>query len=75
MTRIPPRENLDYKVASPPANCACPQCGVIHQRLIELAHSDNPYAWRRGGYLVILCVDCRDANKARREIYKGDDIE
>jgi len=59
MTKIPPRENLDYRIASPPANCVCPQCGIIHRRLIELAYTDSPYVWYRNGKLVILCKDCK----------------
>jgi len=38
--------------------CVCPDCGVIYSRFVPLAHYDNPFAWHRAGYLVILCKDC-----------------
>ena len=39
--------------------CVCPQCGVIYTRQVESAHANSPFAWRRAGYLVIFCKDCR----------------
>lgn len=66
MKRVPPRENLNYRIASPPAECICPMCNIIHTRRVELAHTDSPYAWRRVGYPVILCDHCRKENSNDR---------
>ncbi|KKM98631.1 hypothetical protein LCGC14_1155910 [marine sediment metagenome] len=48
--------------------CVCPECGVIYERFVERKHADSPQAWRRCGYLVILCSDCGHAVFTREEI-------
>ncbi len=59
MRRIPPRENLNYRIASPPIDCICPQCKRPHKKLVELAYLDSPYVWCRDGRPIILCNNCK----------------
>jgi len=59
MVNIPPLENLNYNIGCNAIECVCPNCGVIHKRIVELKHKDSHYAWRRSGYLVINCKSCR----------------
>jgi uncharacterized protein YbaR (Trm112 family) len=47
--------------------CVCPECGVIYDKFVPLAHYDNPFAWRRAGFLVITCPDC---NKRLAKVHK-----
>jgi len=58
MIKLPPKENLDYTIASNLTACVCPSCGVIHHKRIELAYRDRPNIWKLG-YLAILCNNCR----------------
>ena len=39
--------------------CVCPRCGVIYEKLVEVEHLNSPYAWRRAGYPVIICKECK----------------
>jgi len=47
--------------------CVCPDCGVIYDKFVPLAHYDNSFAWRRAGYIVILCEHCEKIYKNIRK--------
>ena len=36
----------------------CPDCGVVYQRDVDVAHIMSPDAWMLEGNFVILCDDC-----------------
>lgn len=55
--KMPPRENLSYRVATVVKECVCPVCGVIYKKLIELYCLDMPH-WERAGYPVVICKKC-----------------
>ena len=42
----------------------CPVCGVIHQMRVERDFLDSPDHWRRAGYIVVTCWDCRNRGVA-----------
>lgn len=53
----------------------CPDCGEIYWRVVELEYLDSPGIWKRSGYPVILCEDCKKDIKEKQEVldarYKG----
>ena len=45
----------------------CPLCGSIYWRWVEREYLALPYAWKRAGYHVINCDDCRKDIKSKQE--------
>ena len=62
-------ENLDKSTHESPIEVVCPICGVIYERVVELAYRSSENAWRVGGYLVIICDDCKN-NKESTTLLK-----
>jgi len=58
-------EDLDDGISQTWTECACPRCGVVHKKRVDIVHINSPYAWRRGGFLVILCKGCRTPRVSR----------
>ncbi len=54
------------------AECVCPKCGQIFRANINADYYSDPHAWRRGGYLVIQCLDCRHSPIRRRDYRTGE---
>ena len=48
----------------------CSTCGEIYYRVVETEYLDSPHIWKRVGYPVIICEDCRkDIYKFKQEDY------
>jgi hypothetical protein len=47
-------------------DCVCPICGVIEKRKIEKDFIESKKIWRKAGYPVVICKDCK-TNMEKKE--------
>ena len=64
LAKLFPYENLDRSMHQSPIEVVCPICDVICERVVELGYRSSEYAWRRAGYLVIICDDCKERKES-----------
>lgn len=43
----------------------CPDCGVLHQAIVDAEFGKRKETWRRSGHLVIFCRSCREKRKKK----------
>ena len=61
-----------HKVLIRKVEVVCPNCGEIYWRMVEAEYLDSPHIWKRAGYPVIICEDCRkDIYKFKEDYYNG----
>jgi len=72
MIRIPPRENLSYKIATTVVDCACPVCGITHRKRLELSYQDSHSTPEKAGYYVIACDEIKCIKYRGQEKKEGE---
>ena len=57
-------ENLD---TTENAECYCPTCHKIHERILEVDYIMNPDIWRQDGRIVMWCKKCKRKEKKDKD--------